>query len=191
MIENNPFKNKASNEAPKQEAAPVAETPKSQIAATQPSGRKLINEETMDDSNWINLPTGEELNIETPIVKIAVDGYYQQEGKEFKNKQNEVFYSGLTTENSDGTKNRVGEFILEGSVEGQAAKCRISNWELVYKMGAFVKYCKTNNLTVANQEVSFLRINTGKKNAGKNWILNIHGNIQKKVERYDNKIVDM
>lgn len=189
MTENNPFKNKASTEAPKQDVAAVAETPKEQTNTqeAQPSGRRVISEETMDDTNWINLPKKTEINVETPILKIAVDGYYQQEGKEYKNSETkEMFYSGLETKAGE----RVGEFVIEGTVEGQSAKCRLSNWELVYKMNAFVKHCKKNNLTVANQEISFLRINEGSENAGKNWTMKIHS-LKKKVVDYDNNIVDM
>jgi len=151
----------AKAEAEAKKAAP-AET-------TEPAnGRKVINEETLQDSNWINVPSKTEINKATPELKIGKDGYYNQDSKTFINKTTQKpFSSGL----EDGDKNDAGEFILEGIVDGESAKIRLPSWELVYKMGKLVRHCKENNFTLTNQVVSFLRVNEGQENAGENWHL--------------------
>lgn len=163
MTNENPFA-KATTKVAEQKV----ETSAVKAAEPTSTGRRVISEETIEDSNWINLPKKNEIGNSTPEIKISPNGYYNQEGKEYTNKKTgKPFYSGLT--NGEGEK--AGEFIIEGTVDGITSKIRLANWELVYKMSALVKFCKSNNFTLTNQKVSFKRINEGTDTAGDNWEL--------------------
>jgi hypothetical protein len=96
-----------------------------------------------------------------------VSEFYNQEGKEYVNKTTgRPFYSGLTNRNGE----KAGEYIIEGKTQsGEATKIRLSNWELVYKTIALVKYCKEKGLKFAGQTISFKRVSAGAENAGQNW----------------------
>lgn len=161
MENENPFKKAQS--AQKEEAVEKQEV-------TQ-TGRKVIDENTLEDSSWINLPNSEQIGEATPELKILPNGYYNQDGKEMINKKTgDKFYTGLESGKGDEYKKH-GEFIIEGLVDGNKSSLRLSNWEVKIKMDALVRYCRDNNYTLANQVISFKRVNEGQKNAGNNWEL--------------------
>ena len=163
MSNENPFA-KAATAAEKDVATEKVEVP----AETPKTGRQTIDETTQVDSNWINLPKLSEVGKATEILKIKE--YFTQEGRMF-NGPDGPFYSGLTTKDNNGAEIKHGEFVIEGTVDGKEASIRLSNWELVYKMKALVGYCRSGNLTLANQLISFSRVSGGKATAGKNWEL--------------------
>lgn len=151
------------------------------------SGRKVIDEAHIESINWINLPKKAEVGKVTDEIKILPNGYYTQKGKHFTNKKTgKEFYSGLL----DKDKSEVGEYIIEGMVGDELSRVRIPNWELVYKMSALVRYCRDNNFTIANQIISFKRVNGGTENAGENWEILIPS-LKKKVVGRDNSIQDL
>jgi len=166
MTNENPFA-KAAETA--KDTTPVVEVP-TQAAKPEPTqtGRRVISEETVQESNYTNLPNKDGIGEQTPDLKIAINGYYNQDGQDLINKKTmKPFYTGLEKSNGD----KAGEFIVEGTIDGTSTQIRLSNWELVYKMGALVKYCRTNNFTLANQIISFKRVDEGMTSAGENWEL--------------------
>ncbi|MBW6469598.1 MAG: hypothetical protein K0A90_00070 [Methanosarcinaceae archaeon] len=151
------------------------------------SGRQVIDESTMETVNWINLPKKADIGESTPELKIGVGGYYTQEGKTFVNKTNgKSFYSGLTNKN----KEEIGEYLVEGESEQVMSRIRISNWELVYKMNALVRYCRDNNFTLANQTVKFKRVAGGADTAGHNWVLEVPS-LKIKIVGDDNSVAGL
>jgi hypothetical protein len=168
MTSTNPFA-KASEEAQEEVAVQKTETKANEVAP--PAGRKIISEETVSDSNWLNLPGSKAIDEQTPFLKIAKDGYYNQEGRKMKNKTTgEEFYTALESGKGPTYKDH-GEFIVEGMVDGNKYSLRLSNWECKIKMDALVRYCRANNFTLANQSISFKRVNSGQQNSGNNWEL--------------------
>jgi len=165
MVNDNPF---IKNDT-KQEEVKVA-TKVEEVKVVN-NGRKVIDETTVQESNWVNLPNKTQIGDVTPELKINVGGYYNCEGKNLKNSTTgEDFYSGLSSGKGTDYK-EYGEFIIEGIVDGKKANLRLSNWETKIKMDNLTKYCRDNNYTLANQIIQFKRIGEGQLNAGKNWEL--------------------
>lgn len=142
---------------------------------SEPSGRKILDEQNITDTKYLGVPNSEQIGESTPEMVIV--SYFMQPGREaFNAETKERFWTGMTK--SDGEE--IEEFVLEVKVDGEIAQMRLPSWELVYKMDYLRRYLKNNNFTLAGQKIQFKRVRTGKKNAGKNWEVLLLG-LKKKI----------
>lgn len=138
-----------------------------------PEGRKVLDETTVSDVKWVNIPNAESVGESTPEIKISC--YFSQPGRTVQGKDG-PFYTGMTAK--DGTE--LDEFIVEGISEGDKVNMRLPNWELIYKMDKLRRYCKENNFTLNGQTISLARVAEGRKTAGRNFEM-IVSSLSKKI----------
>lgn len=183
----------AEKEIQSEKAGEVPEKDSNTTPNTQgPSTRKKIDETTVNEFKWINLPKADQIDVATEELKIseyysegpcAENNYLKAKSKE----SGEVFYLGLDRKDQ---REEGDQFIIEGSVNGEKSKLRLSSWELVFKMSRLTKYCKEMNFTLVNQIVSFKRVSEGRKNAGKNWELLVPS-LKLKITGEDNLVEEL
>ncbi len=173
--------NEVKNENPFKDKETTEKVEKKSEESNTNSGRKTIDETTINDVKWINLPSAEEIGQSTADIKIIE--FFSQQGKDIVTKDGDKFFTGLIS--SDGEK--YDEYIIEGLVDGEKSQLRLANWEVYFKVMRLVKYCKENNFTLQNQIINFERIAEGRKTAGKNWILHVPS-LKLKIIDKDNQI---